>query len=112
MFAEVLLEVYLKERGIPGGVIGEVLELRDKLLRNLPNDHPYSLKTIAASLRDSASNERDLEMALVAAARALGFVAVHVSGADQRTELHDTSIIRRVRKQLLWKQSPPGEVPS
>lgn len=83
VIAEVLLEVYLSEYGIHGSTIGAVLQQRDNLLRSLPSDHPYSLQSIAAALRDSAANERDLEMALVAAARALGFVANHLSGADR-----------------------------
>jgi hypothetical protein len=81
--AEVLLEVYLKEHQVPGSIIGDVLQRRDNLLRSLPSDHPYSLKAVAASLRDSASNERDLEMNVVAAARAMGFVASHLSGAGE-----------------------------
>ncbi len=83
VLAEVLLEVYLKERGVPASVIGDVLQLRDTLLRSLPSDHPYSLRSIAAALRDAAADERDLEVGLIAAARALGFVASHISGADE-----------------------------
>jgi hypothetical protein len=81
--AEALLEVYLRESHVSGNVINEVLERRDVLLRSLANDHPYSLELISASIRDAASDERALEVALVAAARALGFVANQVSGSGQ-----------------------------
>ena len=78
--AEVLLEVYLRENGVPAHIAGEILERRDGLFRSLAKDHAYSVRAIGQSLRDSRSSERDLEMALVAAARALGFVAMHIGG--------------------------------
>ncbi|MET8865598.1 ATP-binding protein [Nonomuraea sp. NPDC004580] len=79
--AEALLEVYLRERGLSADVIGEVLEQRDLLLRNLTRDNVYSLRAIAQGLLASMDDERDLETNLVVAARALGFVAKHLSGA-------------------------------
>lgn len=79
---EMLLEVYLRESGMPTHIIGEILEQRDSLLRSLVHDHSYSLKTIAEKLRDSAADEHELEINLVVAARALGFTAKHISGSD------------------------------
>src|SRR5438045_4017707 len=73
--AEVLLEVELRLFSVAPQIIGEVLERRDELLRALALDHPYSLTAIAKALRDAASDEYDLEIVLVAAASALGFVA-------------------------------------
>lgn len=81
--AEAMLETQLRLARIRPQVIGEVLEERDKLLRGLAQDHPYSPTAIAKALRDSASHEHDLELALVAAARSLGFVAKHISGAGE-----------------------------
>jgi hypothetical protein len=81
--AEALLEVYLRESDVPFHIVGEVLERRDVLLRSLAQDHPYSLKAVADALRDSGSDQYDLEIHLVAAARALGFVAKHISGGGQ-----------------------------
>lgn len=81
--AEALLEVYLKESRIAGHVIGEILEQRDALLRTLAKDHPFSTASIAQALRDASNNKYDLEIELVAAARALGFVANHLSGPGQ-----------------------------
>jgi hypothetical protein len=81
--AEAILEVYLREHGMPPHVVGEVLERRDSLLRGLANEHVFSLTAISRSLRDSASDEHDLEVALVAAARALGFVAKHIGGSGE-----------------------------
>ena len=78
--AEVLLEVQLRLANISPGVIGEILEKRDVLLRSLAEDHPYSQQMLAKHLRDSVTDEHDLEIAVVAASRALGFVAKHISG--------------------------------
>lgn len=81
--AEALLEVYLREYGVSGSMIGQILEQRDALLRSMAADHPYSLKAIAGSLIDATANEHDLEVALVAAARSLGFVATHIGGSGE-----------------------------
>lgn len=81
--AEVLLEVYLHEEGMPAAQIGEILQRRDALLRSLARDSIQSPEAIAAFLRDSASEEVDLEIAMVAAARALGFVAKHIAIPDK-----------------------------
>lgn len=81
--AEVLLEVYLREARVEPYVIGEILERRDLLLRSLSQDRVYSLEAIAQSLLDSADDEHDLEIALVAAARAIGFNAKHISKAGE-----------------------------
>ena len=64
-------------------MIGEALQSRDSLLRGLALDHPYSSHAIARSLADSASDKHNLEIALVAAARSLGFVAKHISGSGE-----------------------------
>jgi len=77
--SEVMLEVYMREAGIDTFRIGEVLERRDLLLRSLSQDRVYSLDSIARQLRDSVNDEYNLEVALVAAARALGFNAKHIS---------------------------------
>ena len=81
--AEVLLETQLRAVGVDPRIIGEVLQERDKLLSSLVRDHPYSYYAIAQALTDAANDEHDLELALVAAARALGFVAKHISGAGE-----------------------------
>lgn len=81
--AEALLEVYLREQHVPVHVIGDVLERRDSLMRSLALDHPYSLELISQGLRDAASDQYDLEIALVAAARALGFVAKHMAKSGE-----------------------------
>jgi hypothetical protein len=81
--AEALLEIYLRENAVPAHIAGDILERRDSLFRSLAKDHPSSVTAIAAALRESKSSERDLEMGVVAAARALGFVATHVSGEGE-----------------------------
>ena len=81
--AEAVLEVYLREHGMPAHVVGELLERRDSLLRGLANEAIFSLEAIGQLLRDSASDENDLEVNLVAASRALGFVATHLGSAGE-----------------------------
>jgi hypothetical protein len=81
--AEAMLEVYLREYGVSSQMVGEVLERRDQLLRSLAADHIFSRGAIAAQLRESADDEYDLEVNLVIAARALGFVAKHIGGGDR-----------------------------
>ncbi len=81
--AEALLEAQLREAYISPQVIGEVFETRNKLLVGLAHDHPFSPYLVAQSLRDAANDEHDLELALVAAARSLGFTAKHLSGAGE-----------------------------
>lgn len=80
---EAMLEVYLREAGVPAYVIGEVLEKRDLLFRGLANDRMFSLEHLSRYIRESADESTDLEIAVVAGARALGFVAKHVSGSGE-----------------------------
>jgi hypothetical protein len=92
--AEALLEVYLREANMPSHIIGSVLERRDALFRNLVRDHMYSPEMVARSLREAYNDEFRLEVALVVAARTLGFVANHVSGSsepDGLARFHDYS---------------------
>lgn len=81
--AEVLLEIYLRTSDVPPHTIGAVLERRDILLRSLAKDHPFSLTSISNALRESAADKYDLEIMQVEAARALGFVAKHISGSGE-----------------------------
>jgi hypothetical protein len=78
-----MLETQLRIFGVSPQIIGEVLEERNKLLTSLVRDHPFSHNGIAQALIDASADEHDLELALVAALRALGFVAKHISGSDQ-----------------------------
>ena len=81
--SEALLEVYLREAGVRPSVIGEVLERRDLLLRGLADAQMFSLNALSSYIRDSANSKTDLEIAAVAGARALGFVAKHISGSGE-----------------------------
>ena len=49
----------------------------------LANDHVFSVDAISQLLKDSASDQYDLEVNLVAASRALGFVATHLGGSGE-----------------------------
>jgi hypothetical protein len=81
--AEVLLEVYLRDAEIEPAVVGEILERRNILLSSLSRDQVYSLREVAENLRLSADNQYDLELNIVASARALGFTAKHISGSGE-----------------------------
>lgn len=81
--AEVMLEVYLREAQVSPHLIGDILERRNSLLADLVRDHPMSRRQIAQFLRESASDEHELEINLVVAARSLGFVATQVSGSGE-----------------------------
>lgn len=81
--AEMLLEVYLRESHVSAELIGEILQRRDSLFRSLALDRSYSFSTIAQRLRESASDEHELEINLVVAARALGFNANQISGSEE-----------------------------
>lgn len=81
--AEAMLEVYLRASEVLPHTIGEVLEKRDFLLRGLARDHASSLEAISTTLRDAAADEYELEIQLVVAARAMGFVATHIAGANE-----------------------------
>ena len=80
---EALLEVYLREAGVRPHVIGEVLERRDFLLRGLANSHTFSLDALSRYIADSANNSHELEIAVVAGTRALGFVTKHIGGSGE-----------------------------
>ena len=81
--AEAVLEIYLREHGMAPHVVGELLQRRDSLLRGLANDHVFSVDAISQLLKDSVNDQYDLEVNLVAASRALGFVATHLGGAGE-----------------------------
>lgn len=81
--SEALLEVYLRELRVDAFVISQLLDKRDELLRSLATDELYSLTAIAQTLRRSKDDKDDLEVAIVAAIRALGFVTRQISGAGE-----------------------------
>ena len=81
--SEALLEVYLHEANLEPHVIGEILQKRDDLFRGLADTHMFSLSRLSAFISDSASDRHDLEVALVAGARALGFVTKHIGGPGE-----------------------------
>jgi Histidine kinase-, DNA gyrase B-, and HSP90-like ATPase len=110
--SEVMLEIYMREAGIDPFRIGEVLERRDMLLRTLSNDHVYSLESIAQQLRDSSNDEHDLEIALVAAARALGFNAKHISKKGEPDGIARFTDFRNGETKLTLEAKSSGATPS
>ncbi len=110
--ADVMLEVYLREAHVAPQVTGEVLQRRDGLLRSLAQDHPFSLVGIAGALRDSANDERDLEFALIASARALGFVATHLSNSGAADGVARLIDYPSGEKKIILEAKSSGSVPS
>jgi len=110
--AEVMLEIYLRENQVLSGIIGEVLEKRDALLKSLAKDHPFSLKLIALTLREASANEYELEIALVAAARALGFVATHIGGRGEPDGLAKFNDYRGGEKKITLEAKSSAGTPS
>ena len=66
----------------------------------------FSVDLISRSLVESVDDERDLEVALVAASRALGFVATHVSGAGEPDGIGRFRDYPKARRSSRWKPSP------
>jgi hypothetical protein len=110
--SEALLEVYLREMGLSASLVGEILERRDSLLRSLASDRLFSLAAIAGSLRSSFDDERDLEVNLVIAARALGFVAKHLSGASNPDGVAKYSEYPGGERKITLEAKSSAEVPS
>jgi hypothetical protein len=79
--AEALLEVYMRELGLAHPIVEHLLSRRDELLRSLAHDELYSLAAIASSLEGAVARPTELEIAVVAALRALGFGTQHISGS-------------------------------
>ena len=88
---EALLEVYLHAAHVAPEVINELLDRRDTMLRSLAADESYSLRALAAGLRDAAQSANDLEVALVGALRALGFSTRTLGAREHRMDLRNTS---------------------
>lgn len=110
--AEMLLEVYMRERHIQPHLIGGILEQRDKLLRVLARDRSYSFEAIAQYLRQSADDEHDLEIYLVVAMRALGFTASQISGAGKPDGIALYTDYPGDEKRLTLEAKSSSKVPS
>jgi hypothetical protein len=110
--AEALLEVYLRSYEVDDAIVGELIERRDELLRSLAKDEQNSLKALAQALRDAADDEKDLEVALVGATRALGFVARHISYGGQPDGLANYEAQGREGRSFTLEAKSSGDVPS
>lgn len=110
--AEALLEVYLRQYHVPLNLIGEVLEQRDKLFRSLARDRSFSFESISNRLRDAAADKYELEISLVVAARALGFVATHVAGAGNPDGVARFNDYPNGEKKITLEAKSSKDVPS
>ena len=109
---EALLEVYLREAGVNPSVVGEVLEKRDLLLRGLADSHMFSLSALSDYIKDSASQSTELEIAVVAGARALGFVAKHIGGNGHPDGLARFADFPSGEQKIILEAKSSVEVPS
>ena len=109
--AEAVLEIYLREHGMAPHVVGELLQRRDSLLRGLANDHVFSVDVISQRLKNSVNDRYDLEVNLVAASRALGFVATHVSGAGEPDGVARFMDYPAGEKKITLEAKSSGDVP-
>lgn len=104
--AESLLEIYLREADVPDEIITGLLARRDSLWRSLARERVHSPRHLASALRVAQVDPMDLEVALVAAVRPLGFTSVHFGGntddPDGIAFFHDG---RRERKIILEAKS-------
>ena len=81
--SEILLEAGLYSAGVNGSQLATVLDSRDELLRHLARaTAPENSLTVAQRLLASESAKQELEQALVAAFRQLGYEAIPVGGKD------------------------------
>lgn len=110
--AEVLLETYLREVNIPPYVVGQVLEKRDSLFRGLAKDHLFSLEAIGSFISESGGEENDLEIGLIAAARALGFTANHVSNAGEPDGIATFNDYSSGKKTIILEAKSSQKVPA
>jgi hypothetical protein len=110
--AEALLEIYLRESRLPPHIVGEVLEQRDSLLRRLVKDKTYTLATIGKLLRDAAADMNELEVMIVVATRALGFVATHISGSGEPDGIARFIEYPGGEKKITLEAKSSDEVPS
>jgi hypothetical protein len=110
--AETLLEVYLREVGLEPSLVGEVLERRDGLFRSLAQEQLNSPASIASALRNASNSERDLEIALVVSARALGFVAKHIGNGGRADGVARFSDYARGQRKITLEAKSSASVPS
>jgi hypothetical protein len=82
--SEILLEAHLAGTGIDRQDVFTVLDGRDELLRHLARSRgPRNSLTVAQDLINSASSDKELEAAVVAAFDQLGYEAVPKGGRDE-----------------------------
>ena len=111
--AEALFEIYLRREKLPLDVVGNVLEIRDSLLRKLIKEGEHSNRAIARFLRDAATNANDLEIRLVQGVRTIGFVANRISGKgnpDGLAKFHEPGGKKIIT--LEAKSTESGKAPS
>lgn len=110
--AEALLEVYLRAGQVPVTIVGEVLEHRDTLLRSLATDRAVSPQSVGQRLRDASNDQYELEIALIVAARALGFVATQISGSGEPDGLARVIVYPDGERKITLEAKSSKDIPS
>jgi hypothetical protein len=109
--AEAMLEIYLREIDLPEAVVEHALQRRDQLLRSLAEDELYSLARVGSALREAANSSESLEIAFVAAVRALGFSARHIGGSGTPDGTADWAAVSDDMKTFTLEAKSSGDVP-
>lgn len=78
--AEVLTEGYLLEVGLAPDQVGEVLERRDRFLRELVFSRQLSAPLVAQLIKDSTASSKGLEVAVAEGLRSLGLEVSPIGG--------------------------------
>jgi hypothetical protein len=81
--AEVLTEGYLVEEGLASETVNRILHRRDRFLRELVYSQRLAPPLVAELLRDSVSNEVQLESAVARALATLGFDVSPIGGSGK-----------------------------
>ncbi|HEY6202506.1 MAG TPA: ATP-binding protein [Candidatus Limnocylindria bacterium] len=82
--SEVLLEASLVQTGLERDEIVEILDQRDALLRELARGSSRrNARTVAQALADAATDQRKLELELIAAFDSMGFSTVPLGGSNK-----------------------------
>ncbi|MFF5717611.1 ATP-binding protein [Streptomyces buecherae] len=77
---ELLTQAYMIDESIEAEVVNRIMKRRDAFLRDLVKRHPNSAPVVARQLRDSSSNETELEDAVADALEIMGYSVQRIGG--------------------------------
>lgn len=92
VISDILLEANLRESGLDPGDVRDVLERRDRFLRQLVYEKQLSAPVIGDLLRESADDEDQLEEAVYQALNSLGLIVVKIGGTGKPDGIADAPV--------------------